>query len=190
MEEYEEDLRDTKMGSLSFLNAVETKSDPLKSRPYLQFVNVKVKGSDVQALVDTGATHNFIAENEAKRLGVRVTKEGGSMKAVNSKAQPIRGVAKGVRIEIGCWSGTVDLTVIPMDDFQLVLGMDFFDEVQAFPIPFSRSLCIVDGGRTCLVNTIKRRKAKSGSAMQLVEEARGLNLEDDCKEEKRHEASE
>ena len=109
---------------------------------------------------------------------------------MNSDPQPIQGVAKGVRIEIGSWSGTVDLTVVPMDDFQLVLGMDFFDEVQAFPIPFSRSLCIVDGGRTCLVNTIKRRKAKTVSALQLVEEAGGLNLEDDRREEKRYEASE
>jgi hypothetical protein len=188
--EKHEDPEDTRMGSLSFLNAVETKEDPPKSRPYLQFVNVKIKGSDIQALVDTGATHNFIAESEAKRLGVRITKEDGSIKAVNSDPRPIQGVAKGVRIEIGSWSGTVDLTVVPMDDFQLVLGMDFFDEVQAFPIPFSRSLCIVDGGRTCLVNTIKRRKAKTISALQLVEEARGLDLEDHRREEKRHEASE
>ena len=84
----------------------------------------------------------------------------------------------------------MDLTVVPMDDFQLILGMDFFDEVQAFPIPFYRSLCIVDGGRTCLVNTIKRYKAKTISALQLVEEARGLDLEDDRREEKRHETLE
>ena len=77
MEEHE-DPEDTRMGSLSFLNAVETKEDPPKSRPYLQFVNVKIRGSDIQALVDTGATHNFIAESEAKRLGVRITKEGRS----------------------------------------------------------------------------------------------------------------
>ena len=55
MDEHE-DPNDTRMGSLSFLNAVETKEDPPKSRSYLQFVNVKIRGSDIQALVDTGAT--------------------------------------------------------------------------------------------------------------------------------------
>ena len=67
-------------GILELLERVETKEDPPKSRPYLQFVNVKIRGSDIQALVDTGATHNFIAESEAKRLGVRDTKGGGSIK--------------------------------------------------------------------------------------------------------------
>ena len=40
-----------------------------------------------------------------------------------------------------------------------------------------------------MVNTIKRRNAKTISALQFVEVARGLDLEDDLREEKKHGAS-
>ena len=48
----------------------------------------KVNGLETRALVDTGASHNFIEVDEAK---------------------PIFGVARGVKICFGEWCGLVDL---------------------------------------------------------------------------------
>ncbi|GKF08410.1 hypothetical protein Tco_0042634, partial [Tanacetum coccineum] len=48
-----------------------------------------------------------------------------------------------------------------MDDFEVVLGLEFLDKVRAFPMPFANSLCILDGGKTCMVST--ERDAKSGA---------------------------
>ncbi|TYK26611.1 reverse transcriptase [Cucumis melo var. makuwa] len=61
-------------------------------------------------MVDSGATHNFITEVEAKRLNLRWEKDAGRMKAVNSVALPIIGLVKRTMIRLGGWSGLV----IPM----------------------------------------------------------------------------
>ncbi|GKD79680.1 putative retrotransposon gag domain, aspartic peptidase domain protein, partial [Tanacetum coccineum] len=87
-----------------------------------------VNGVKVRALVDSGATHNFVADDEAKRLGINATKGGGTIKAVNSLAKVIHGVDKDVRAKIGEWEGTIDLSVVSMDDFKAVLGLEFLDK--------------------------------------------------------------
>ncbi|RVW51387.1 hypothetical protein CK203_094744 [Vitis vinifera] len=67
-------------------------------------IEEKEKGGDAQALVNgkatkaivyTGATHNFVSEDEAKRLELQASKEGGWLKAVNSVAKPSHGVVRG-----------------------------------------------------------------------------------------------
>ncbi|GJU54769.1 putative retrotransposon gag domain, aspartic peptidase domain protein [Tanacetum coccineum] len=88
----------------------------------LQYVEATINGVKVHALVDSGATHKFVAVDEAKRLGINATKGSGTIKVVNSDAKPIHGVAKDVRAKIGEWEGTIDLSVVPMDDFKVVLG--------------------------------------------------------------------
>ncbi|RVW96752.1 Retrovirus-related Pol polyprotein from transposon 297 [Vitis vinifera] len=59
------------------------------------YVEAVVNGKATKALVDTGATHNFVSEGEAKRLELQASKEGGWLKAVNSAAKPSHGVARG-----------------------------------------------------------------------------------------------
>lgn len=76
----------------------------------LQYVQEKANGLQVHALVDSGATHNFVSIDEAKRLGINITKEGGSIKTVNSNAKPICGVARNLKAEIGEWVNMIDLS--------------------------------------------------------------------------------
>ncbi len=61
-----------------------------------------------RALVNTGATHNFISEGKAKRLGLKTERDTSRIKAVNSAAKPIHGIAKGVELQIGGWKGTTN----------------------------------------------------------------------------------
>ena len=75
--------------------------------------------------MDTGATHNYVLEDETKRLERHASKEEGWLKAVNSATKPSHGVARGVAMHIGSWEGKVYFTMAPMDDFNMVLGMDF-----------------------------------------------------------------
>ena len=74
-----------------------------------------------------------------------------------------------VTMKIGSWEGKIDFTVAPMDDFKIVIGMDFFRQVRVVPIPFLRSMAILEEEAPCMVPTITESKAKTPmlSAMQL-----------------------
>ncbi|RVW75349.1 hypothetical protein CK203_010321 [Vitis vinifera] len=96
MIEEREQEGDAKMGSLQLLNALKAK--PMPKTPQskgLMYVEALVNGKATKALVDTGATHNFVSEDEARRLELQASKEGGWLKAVNSAAKPSHGVARG-----------------------------------------------------------------------------------------------
>ncbi|GAA0184116.1 hypothetical protein LIER_31413 [Lithospermum erythrorhizon] len=90
-----------------------------------------MNGGTTRALIDIGATHNFISPEEARRLRIRYTKETGWIKAVNSAAQPILGVARGIPIYLGEWIGAIDVIITPMNDCHMVLGMEFFHQVSS-----------------------------------------------------------
>ncbi|GKC67303.1 putative retrotransposon gag domain, aspartic peptidase domain protein, partial [Tanacetum coccineum] len=120
------------MGSIRILNAIKVKTEvPKVVGKGLQYMEATINGVKVCALVDSGATHNFVADDEAKRLGINATKGSGSIKAVNSLAKAIHGVAKDVWEKIGEWEGRIDLSVVPMDDFNVVLGLEFLDKRDA-----------------------------------------------------------
>ncbi|GKB11493.1 putative retrotransposon gag domain, aspartic peptidase domain protein [Tanacetum coccineum] len=125
----EEDASDGgSMGSIRILNAIKAKTEVLKVvGKGLQYVESTINGVKVRALVDSGATHKLCAVM-SKRLGINTTKGSRTIKAVNSEAKPIHGVAKDVRAKIGEWEGTIDLSVVPMDDFKVVLGLEFLDK--------------------------------------------------------------
>jgi len=163
----------SRMGSLQLLTALEAKTTPTTSRKGLMYVEAMVNGKPTQALVDTGATHNFVTEDEARRLGLRWTKGDGWLKAANARAQPLNGVARGVRLRLGTWEGQVNFSVAPMDDYKIVLGMDFLQQATAIPMPSFNTVCILEKGATCMIPTtegpIKWMKGGSHlSAMRVV----------------------
>ncbi|KAL0449466.1 UNVERIFIED_CONTAM: hypothetical protein Slati_1503000 [Sesamum latifolium] len=69
----------------------------------LMFVDVKIHGKPIRAMIDTGATHNYFASAKVERLGLVLEKGVGRVKAINSAAQPIVGVAKSVLIKVGAY---------------------------------------------------------------------------------------
>ena len=86
---------------MQLLNAFKAKLMPKTPQSKeLMYVEALVNGKATKALVDTGATHNFVSEEEARRLELQASKEGGWLKAVNSAAKPSHGVARGVTMYI------------------------------------------------------------------------------------------
>ncbi|KAK2992294.1 hypothetical protein RJ640_020287 [Escallonia rubra] len=178
--EPEED--NVQMGSLQILNALHAKpvakvpsgEGQASTRKGLLYVEAKLNGKPTKVMVDTGATHNFVTREEATRLGLKVVSGGGWLKSVNTDAKPLQGTARQVEMCLGTWRGLVDFSVAPMDDFKVVIGLDFLRQVNALVSPYSNAVHIMEKGASCVVpmsagtSSAKALSSMQLSAMQLV----------------------
>ncbi|KAF7821631.1 Retrovirus-related Pol polyprotein from transposon 17.6 [Senna tora] len=73
-------------------------------------------------------------------------------------------------VSLGEWTGPVDFFVVTMDNYPIVLGMEFLDKVKAVLVQFANTMCILEEGNMCMVplELEAKIKAKSISAMQLA----------------------
>uniref|UniRef100_A0A5K1C523 Aspartic peptidase DDI1-type domain-containing protein n=1 Tax=Nymphaea colorata TaxID=210225 RepID=A0A5K1C523_9MAGN len=111
-------------------------------------------------MVDTGATHNFISEEEVGRLGLTRGKGESRVKAVNSEARPIYAIVRDAVVKIEGWSGRANFSVVQTDDFQMILGMEFLCASKMVPMPHLRSVSIMDERHPCMVPAVPTRKDK------------------------------
>ncbi|GKV33019.1 hypothetical protein SLEP1_g41575 [Rubroshorea leprosula] len=151
---------ETRLGAMQVLNAIRAEvqsggdakarvaADQKGVGKTLKYVTVKIKGASVRALLDSGANQNLIAVSLAEKLGLPYNKEPGWVKVVDNPSQPICGVARGEPVQIGSWSGKVDLNVITMSDFKLVLGGEFIDQLLPFTFTKDGCICFEDGTKS------------------------------------------
>ncbi|RVW19037.1 Retrovirus-related Pol polyprotein from transposon 17.6 [Vitis vinifera] len=158
-----------RVNPLQLLNVINGETPVQKS---LMHVHAVVNGVQVKALVDSGATHNFVATREATRLGLKLEEDTSRIKAVNSKAQKIQRVAKNVPMQIGDWKGTCSLLCVPLDDFDLILGVDFLLRAKVALIPHLGGLVVLEEKQPCFVKALRTKDGGKGqpemlSAIQL-----------------------
>jgi hypothetical protein len=68
------------------------------------------------------------------------------------------GVAKYILLKLGDWCGKTSFIIVPMDDFEFVLGQGFMRKEKETPIPHLNSLVIFSGKTPCLIPTIRRKE--------------------------------
>ena len=107
---------------LRLLNAIRVEA----THKGLMYIKSLTGGQKIVTLVGTRATHNFISKRETARPELKFAKDDIKLKAVNSQAQETHGLAKNVVIQMGDWKGTIDFLSVPLDDFDFILGNDFF----------------------------------------------------------------
>ncbi|KAK3007812.1 hypothetical protein RJ639_015204 [Escallonia herrerae] len=132
----------------------------------LMYVDIKVNGKAIRAMVDTGATHNYISSTEVERLGLTLEKGCGRVKAINSAAQPVAGIARSVLIKIGPYEGRTNFSVVIMDDFKLILGLEFLRDTKTTVMPCTNSLVML-GNKPCVIPTISSRAGEHASDFAL-----------------------
>ncbi|KAK2984524.1 hypothetical protein RJ640_025021 [Escallonia rubra] len=114
----------------------------------LMYVDIKVNGKAIRAMVDTEATHNYISSTEVERLGLTLEKGCGRVKAINSVVQPVAGITRSVLIKIGPYEGRTNFSVVIMDDFKLILGLEFLRDTKTTVMPCTNSLAML-GSKPC-----------------------------------------
>ena len=143
------------MGALKFLFAHQKKTgeqkEPIeKCLMYIEaWMNHKLAKS---TMVNSGSIHNFVIETEANRLNIKWHRDSGKMKAINSVALPIFGIARKVALKLGTWSSLVDFVIVKMDDFDVVLRMKFLLKHKVIPMPLDKYLAIT-GSTPTVVQT-------------------------------------
>ena len=115
-------------------------------------------------MVDKGATHNFVATSEASRLDLKLVNDDSRIKAENSKAQGIQGITKDVLLQVSELKGKCNLLYVSLDDFNLILGIDFFLKSKAALIPHLGRLIILEEKQPCFVPAMKGKVEKHGKA--------------------------
>ncbi|CAI9089880.1 OLC1v1024529C1 [Oldenlandia corymbosa var. corymbosa] len=96
-------------------------------------------------MLDTGADTSYLTEEVARSLGVKWTPSKGRFKGVNGEWTGLVGKARDVPLKIGNWSGTANFSIAPMDDYGLVFGMEFLDQVKPIIVPSNDTMVILQG---------------------------------------------
>ena len=157
-----------RVNPLQLLNALSARGNS-KGLSYMQ---VEMNGNGAEALLDTSATHNFVDESIVQRFGLKVSKCPSKIKAVNSKAKPVSRIAFGVRFKVGEWTGNVNFLIMKLDDFDVILGDEFY---VAALLPFIGVMLIFNEKQPCYVpirHVVGNSKTSKGkepmvSAMQV-----------------------
>ena len=92
-----------------------------------------VKEHRVMAMVYTGDTHTFVDVKIASKLGLILSKSPPYVKIVNPKAQAIVGMDYGVSMSTKNWVGKHNLIVMPLGEFEIILGIDFLGKFHFVP---------------------------------------------------------
>ncbi|GJX43660.1 putative retrotransposon gag domain, aspartic peptidase domain protein [Tanacetum coccineum] len=132
---------DAHMGSMRVLNAINARKESptvgAKNNVRVESPKIEAKSNKSKRAPKVETKGNPRTKSkaeatglrfEAKRLGLETMKDNGWIKAVNGDAKAISVVAQGVKTKIEIWEGELDLLVVPMDDYKLVPGMEFFDK--------------------------------------------------------------
>ena len=81
------------------------------------YVELLTGGQKIMALVDSGATHNFVSTKEAARFGLKLARDDNKLKAVNSQAQETHSMTKNMAIQMGDWKCTIDFLWMTLISF-------------------------------------------------------------------------
>jgi hypothetical protein len=134
-------------------------------------VKVQVGEQEFTALIDTGSTHNFFSSQAAQAAELQFEANTGTRVTVaNGDRVPCSGLARNVEIKIGTDIFTINAYSIPLDCFDVVLGvsflkplhtvlMDFDDLVMAFNHNGKRVLWKGLGSPRCDITTTSRLHA-------------------------------
>lgn len=86
-------------------------------------LSVSIVSTQLRALVDSGSTHSFISSATASRLGLTLEPRSGlTVGVANGDRVPSPGVCKQVSVTIDNEQFFIDLYVLPLEDYELVLG--------------------------------------------------------------------
>ncbi|KAK4397719.1 hypothetical protein Sango_1247400 [Sesamum angolense] len=134
----------------------------------------RIQGKPIRAMIDTGATHNYLASAEAERFGLVLEKGVRPVKAINLVAQHIADVAKSVLIKVGHFEGKTRLSIVVMDDFKFILGLEFLQDTRTAVFPYVNSLMML-WAKPCIIPTLAGQTGEKNLSVMQFEKGHKRN---------------
>ncbi|KAG6479323.1 hypothetical protein ZIOFF_062786 [Zingiber officinale] len=128
--------------------------DMVRAHSQLLHVSVMLNRKSAYAMVDTGATHTFVSAKLVQEYGLSISKCPKYIKSVNAKAQAVVGMAYNVPLTVGTQVGKANMMVIPLEDFQIILGMDFLQKTKTVPMPHLDGVMVMQESNPCFVSAV------------------------------------
>ncbi|KAL0440676.1 UNVERIFIED_CONTAM: hypothetical protein Sradi_0006500 [Sesamum radiatum] len=125
----------------------------------LMFIDVNIHGKFICVMIDNGTTHNYSVRAKVERLNLMLEKGVGREQAINSDAQSIAGAAKSMMIKVGPSKGKTNLSIVVMDDFKLILGLEFLGDTCTVVLPRVDAQMML-GLMICMIPTLVGQTGK------------------------------
>lgn len=121
------------------------------------------------ALIDWGASSNYVSMHLCKEMGLKMTKTAHSIKVVNHPEEYCVSRVEQVSLQVGLWLGITCLFSIPCDQFDMILGQSFAMIACVISAPHLGKLIIQDPMFPCEVPFCepKTHRTQFLSAIQL-----------------------
>ncbi|KAH7668916.1 hypothetical protein IHE45_11G041900 [Dioscorea alata] len=88
--------------------------------------------------------------------------------------QNVTSRVSGAAAQIGAWSGHIDLLVAPLDDFELILGIDFLVLAKAAVIPRLGGVMIMGEAQPCFVTGMQKETKGKEPLLSTIQVENGL----------------
>ena len=88
------------------------------------YLVAKINGHACNAMIDSGATHNFITHECATKFGLKPMPLNDISISFVQGSTNIGSLALDIPMEAEAWKGKVNFLVVPMIRFNVVLGLD------------------------------------------------------------------
>ncbi|KAK3022654.1 hypothetical protein RJ639_045420 [Escallonia herrerae] len=178
--------REARMGTLQMVNAFvqkskedTTKGKKSEKRWNLLYIMVDVAEKNQEALVDTGATHNFMSSRVAEWLGLKPTKDRSWFMTVNVEERPTKGVVRNVDLRIDRWTWKKDFNIIDMDELGVVLRMDLMKKLSTALNPYCRVMMMIvgkEGQPKWMIPLVSKDGANARKGITVLQLDEGLTL--------------
>ena len=120
----------------------------------LMYVLIQVNGAVVRAMVDIGEIECCLSSSITTTVGLTMEPYASVVIPLNGEDHRVDGMTRAVPFRMGDWIGHYDFKVMYMQDFELILGMDFLMAENVGILPYLGSLAFLEFGMPYVVKTM------------------------------------
>lgn len=117
----------------------------------LMFADGTIADSMMSVLINTSAPDFFIFEEAARKLNLWVEMRAKWLITMNSKEVPTYNMARDVEPHIRKYWSHETFEIIPLDNYNFVIGLGFLDRTNTLVVLFPDCICILDTCGQCVV---------------------------------------